>query len=456
MSSKTASQNSAVTGTEPPHWVIRRAQPDTGAALPAGFPFIIDSHSGELCEVALLYITETQLFGRPGKLVYQPNTVDAYTSDLRDWMRFTTNYNIPWNKATWVHLQHYIDGMQGDIVSPHHGEPYRNTTPTRRLVPITGMYEWAAENLKAHVAGAPRGSLFSPKVVAEYLDARRKELRQKAKPGDEAVADIELTSVMLDHEVRATLAAIGPAPQEPSEERAEDFAKEETSPTSVGHLGMSAALYAGLRVGEVVQLELAHFEKYSKFEVLESRYYPIGPIRRKGGKWKKVLFSGVLLQKVLHYIRRERRFAMQDSDIEHGRLLVHKDGWRRGRPICKSMLQRRFREACMASGVRRTVVKHRPVQGSWSETSQSEEERAKYTFHDLRHTYAVWTYHARKLNGDAEPWKFIQEQLGHEHVSTTLSTYLSVTNEYEAFISDGFQYELNRAASILNFESEPA
>jgi integrase len=454
VSSSKVVQEPAVSGCEVPHWVIKRAVPDTGGALPAGFPYIIDDISGQLCEVALLYMTETQLVGTPEKLAYQERTVDAYTSDIRDWLRFTTNFHIPWNKATWVHLQNYIDTMQGDIVSPHHGEHYKSTTPDRRLVTIKGLYKWAADNLKEHTVGAPRGTLFSPKVVAEYLDKRRKELRLQTKPGHEPVADIELTSVMLDYEVRATLEAIGPAPREPSEDAVTDFAEEETSPASVGHVGMSTGLYAGLRVSEVVELEVAQFKRYFNVKVVPNRLYTIGPIRRKGGKWKKVSFSGVLLEKVLNYIHRERKFAMRDNQVEHGRLLVHKCGWRRGQPICKSTLQRRFAKACMAAGVKRTVLKMRPVDGSWSNISQREEERAKYTFHDLRHTYAVWTYHARRLDGDAEPWKFIQEQLGHQHVSTTIKIYLAVTGEYEAFISDGFQYELNRTAGIFNVETE--
>lgn len=440
--------------SELPHWVMKRARPDTGGALPKGFPYIIDDTSGQLCEIALLYVTETNLLGRPGRLVYQTNTVDAYTSDLRDWFRFTTNFNIPWNKATWVHLEHYIDLMQGDIVSPHHGESYKSTTIARRLVPITGMYQWAAENLKEYTVGAPRGSLFSPKVVAEYLDARRKAIRLQTKAGDEAVADMELTSVMLDHEVRATLMLMGPAPLDASRDWEKDFAEEDALPTSVGHIGMCAALYAGLRTIEVVELEVRHFERYLDVEVLASRLYTIGLIRRKGGKLKKVLFPGTLLQKVLNYIRRERKFAMRDNRVDHGRLLVHKAGRRRGQPICKSTLQRRFGKACMAAGVKRMVLKQRPVDGSWSKTVQIEEERAKYTFHDLRHTYAVWTYHARKLDGDTEPWKFIQEQLGHEQVSTTIKIYLAVTREYEAFISDGFQYELNRTAGIFYVDSD--
>jgi integrase len=454
MSEKEARAASGEKGAEVPYWVIKRALPDTGGALPEGFPYIVDDNSGVLCEVALLYMTETQLTGN-GR-TYPVNTVDAYTADLRDWMRFTTNYGLPWNKATWVHLEHYVDGMQGDIVSPHHGEPYSSATPTRRLVPITGLYKWAEENLTGHTLDAPRGSLFSPKVVAEYLDSRRKEIRLQTKPGREAIADLELTSVMLDHEVRGTLVAIGPEPREPSEDEAADFVEEESAPTSVGHVGMSTGLYAGLRVSEVVEMEVGLFRRYFDVEIVPNRLYSIGPIRRKGGKFKKVLFSGVLLQKVMNYIRRERKFAMRDSQVDHQRLLVHKGGALSGKPICKSTLQRRFRKACLAAGVKRMVVKTRPVNGSWSNTSQIEEERAKYTFHDLRHTYAVWTYHARKLDGDAEPWKFIQEQLGHENVSTTINIYLKVTHEYEAFISDGFHYELNRTAGIFEVDTETA
>ena len=44
--------------------------------------------------------------------------------------------------------------------------------------------------------------------------------------------------------------------------------------------------------------------------------------------------------------------------------------------------------------------------------------------HDLRHTYAVWSYHILKSLGDPEPWKSIQIQLGHKHIDTTINTYL--------------------------------
>ena len=50
--------------------------------------------------------------------------------------------------------------------------------------------------------------------------------------------------------------------------------------------------------------------------------------------------------------------------------------------------------------------------------------KPRYRVHDLRHTYAVWTYHIRTSLGDNEPWKWIQSQLGHSTLDTTINTYL--------------------------------
>ena len=59
-----------------------------------------------------------------------------------------------------------------------------------------------------------------------------------------------------------------------------------------------------------------------------------------------------------------------------------------------------------------------------------------FVVHDLRHTYAVWTYYILKENGEAEPWLYIQAQLGHEDLSTTQDTYLKATGDFEASVSD--------------------
>ncbi|GAA0429874.1 hypothetical protein GCM10009094_38110 [Massilia aurea] len=78
-----------------------------------------------------------------------------------------------------------------------------------------------------------------------------------------------------------------------------------------------------------------------------------------------------------------------------------------------------FRNACFELGLVDTVKKKDPM------TNEVFLDKVpKHSIHDLRHSYAVLTYHAERLNGNPEPWKKIQAQLGHENLKTTIGTYL--------------------------------
>lgn len=441
------SQGDVPEDTEYPHWISKRAEPGTGGALPPGFPYIIDANSGEICQVGLLYIVDGHL-GRDGK-TFNENTVSAYTSDLLDWLRFGARFAIPWNKATWDDLGNYVDSMEGELVSPHHGRDYDEDTVSRRLVPILGLYEWALDNFEQIAADRPLGSLFESKRVASFLDARRKLLRNRVAVRKDSMEDAELPRVMQPSEVKKVLEAIGPPPREPSSP--EDEASAESS---VAHLGADIGLQAGLRVSEVTGLHLSLFQRFLDTEILPTAQYRVGPFRRKGGKRKFVNFHGVLLQKVVNYIKRERAFVMQGVK-DHGMLLVHKRGHFRRLPIHKSTLQRRLSSACVAAELTRSVVRLRPVNGSWANKTADTQVRASFKFHDLRHTFAVWMYYARKASGDSEPWKYIQEQLGHEDVLTTIKTYLGVTQDFEAFVTDKFIDTLNWTAGLRGAKAEP-
>jgi integrase len=65
-------------------------------------------------------------------------------------------------------------------------------------------------------------------------------------------------------------------------------------------------------------------------------------------------------------------------------------------------------------------------------------EVAALSTHDLRHTYAVWTYLLLRTQGDTNPWLFIQAQLGHRSAETTLNTYLRAVRMFENEISEIF------------------
>ena len=447
MSGNEAAGSTSSEETEFPYWVIKYTTSATVGALPKGFPYIIDEVSGEVCQVTLLFIRDKYL-SRRGR-DFNPNTVESYTCDLLDWMRYGARFPRPWNEATWDDLEKYVDSMEGDFISPHHGQSYSEKTISRRLVPILRMYKWAKEKYPEVSKGSRGNSLFEIKKVADFLDDRRKRKRSKVKVGRGPIADAELPNVMQAKEIKDTLAAIGPAPREPGCK--ED---EESAETSVGHLGMEMGLQAGLRVSEVAEMRVTLFRRFLTADIQPSGRYNIGPFRRKGGKFGCVIFHGVLLQKVVNYIKRERAFVLRGRPENHDVLLVHKKGCHKGLPIHKSTLQRRLSKACIAAGLTRSAEKVRPVDGDWTTTKAEVALHSAFTFHDLRHTYAVWMYYGRKANGDAEPWKYIQEQLGHEDVLTTMKTYLKVTQDFEAFVTDKFIATLNWAAGLDIAEAE--
>lgn len=425
-----------------PHWVMKRAEPETGGALPEGFPYIMDELSGKVFEPGLLFMA-TRHISYEG--TWPINTVEAYTSDILDWARFCTRFRIPWNKATWTDLARYVSSLE--FVSPHHRQRYREATRSRRLVPILQLYKWAPQNIPHLCTHSPYGTLFDPKKAAEFLDARRRKLRSTIHVGKDDVADEELANYMEEADVEQVLKAIGPAP------RAKDCPdNEDNAASSIGHLGMELGLQAGLRVSEVVTLRVSLFRRHLDVAIVPGVFYRVGAFRRKGGKAKSVRMHGVLLQKVVNYIKRERACVMRDVPEDHGVLLVHKGGARRGRPLRPGTLQRRFAKACTSAGVVRSASKLSPTEGDWSKPVVTVVQCPRHTFHDLRHTFAVWTYYARRAEGDAEPWKYIQEQLGHEHPETTMKIYLKVTQDFEAQVTDVFIDTLNRDAGISGSE----
>ena len=81
---------------------------------------------------------------------------------------------------------------------------------------------------------------------------------------------------------------------------------------------------------------------------------------------------------------------------------------------------------CTDAGLVEIVERLDPYTGKQYTTT-----RPKHSFHDLRHTYAVITYHLEKQNGNSEPWKKIQSILGHKNLSTTMDIYLDQVNAFD-------------------------
>ncbi len=148
-------------------------------------------------------------------------------------------------------------------------------------------------------------------------------------------------------------------------------------------------------------------------------------IQGKGEKTRQVMIPAWLVMDIQAYMEDERaaslRTCKSKSRLPPTRLLLGKEhSGGAGKPVTNAALQKMFREACLALGLVDIVEKTDPETGR-----KFTYKTPRHSIHDLRHSYAVLTYHAERGNGNAEPWKKIQAQLGHRNLQTTVDTYLS-------------------------------
>lgn len=172
---------------------------------------------------------------------------------------------------------------------------------------------------------------------------------------------------------------------------------------------------------------------------------PLRVTATKGSKPRTVDLPVWLVSELLAYIDGERAASLKQGSIRrqrsHKGLFVnplHSSG-AIGVHTSKRSLQEEFEKGVRNAGLVVTVAKMDPDTGD-----MYFREMPKFSCHDLRHTYAVWTYYARRRNGDSEPWLYIQAKLGHESVNTTMKIYLRVMKEFEAKISDGVMSAFQR------------
>jgi integrase len=181
----------------------------------------------------------------------------------------------------------------------------------------------------------------------------------------------------------------------------------------------------GLRISEINSLTTLQFLGLAPG--LDAPFVGIALtiLHGKGGKTRQVMIPAWLVADVLMYIEDERAASLIErkskSKYPTTRLLLaHKGSKSAGMPVTNGALQKVFREACLALGLVHVVEKTDPETGQ-----KFHYKMPRHSIHDLRHTYAVLTYHAQRANGNAEPWKKIQAQLGHSNLQTTIETYLS-------------------------------
>jgi integrase/recombinase XerC len=425
--------------------VLPDGSPLKNNALPRGFPFLIDDDTHEIVEPALLflvdsYLTKTRFWNR--------NTTKRAAYDLLDWWRFLDHHGRAWDLVDGADLDAYRDSMIGEI-SPRTFEVYKTATIRARRTLVRRFYTWARKR------GWYDGTLQEAREVREvYLCADRDPLahihsgprRMEVDPGRPR------STVRPGEKVRPLIAGdpknagfpciakqLGPLP---SERGADD-------PTpSRDRLAAELSVSTGLRVDEVAKLTV--------FQILDlpaegdpERFTTMRVTKTKRLVERDVNVPNYLIPDLHAYIDGERqeciavarRYWLKKKDDGPKALFVngvdaHQSA---GKPVSADTLSGAFRRAVIKAGLTERITKTDPHTGAVREVLIP-----RHRYHDLRHTYALWTYHALVEQGTSEPWKIIQSLLGHAHLSTTLDTYLRVINVEKARTADG-AYEVMRS-----------
>jgi integrase len=194
----------------------------------------------------------------------------------------------------------------------------------------------------------------------------------------------------------------------------------------------------GLRREEVIALRAPQFQAVTTDPDAPAVLHPIR-VTGKGGVTRNVPVPAWLIDEINSYIEGERTAAIKKGRIRKPspQLLLGsvRSSKKAGQPISVSAIEHVMKTGCTQAGIIELVERpHR-------ETEELKQiSRPKHSFHDLRHTFAVVTYHLERRNGNPEPWKKIQAALGHKRLSTTIDLYLKHVENFDFFADKSSDY----------------
>ena len=345
-----------------------------------------------------------------------PHTWAKAAYSLKSWFQYLQAIGRDWLIATEEDRRKYRDAYLTSI-SPKTGMLYGPTGVRDSMTVVRRFYEHCSEigAYQGDIGGLSRviegRVLIDQDALAHTRHPMQTRLKDRALPKARPSGKIHPLRVM---DLRNLLQHIGPqagdrqGDQRPSRDRL------------ICDLGWAV----GLRLDEINSLTTLQFLDLCPDPTTPFVGMPLTILKGKGSKTRQVSVPTWLVIDTIEYIEGERAeslraFRMSSRNRSTRLLLAHLNSNSAGRPITNGAIQKMFREACFALGMVNTIEKTDPITGELFQ-----DKIPKHSIHDLRHTYAVLTYHAERKNGNAEPWKKIQAQLGHEKLQTTINTYL--------------------------------
>jgi integrase len=219
-------------------------------------------------------------------------------------------------------------------------------------------------------------------------------------------------------------------------------------------LSAEAAVVVGLRVSEIADLTVRDVARMSALAKGRDKYanvrFWIRPSKRN--RARNVVIPVYLVERLQGYIDGERADLHQyclkmNLPFRGGDSLfvnTSKSNYRDvGSPTSAPTLSYQFSLAVKRAGL--LVEEPRFVlneEGSQCVDASTGKAHVTYvhvvahSIHDLRHTFAIQLYMARKQAGDPNPLKAVQSQLGHALSSTTADTYLTWVDIFESELAD--------------------
>ncbi|SDG90769.1 site-specific integrase [Janthinobacterium sp. YR213] len=346
-----------------------------------------------------------------------PHTWAKAAYGLKSWFQFLQAIDRDWPTASEQDRVDFRDVYLGSI-SPKTGRAYGAAGVRDAMVVIRSFYQHCADR------GTYHGDISGSRSAEEYkVPIDRDALAHTRSAGVIKGKDRALPKVrpgvkihpLTPRDLKNLLYHVGP--QAGTRDGDQRVARDRL----ICDLGWAV----GLRLNEINNLTTLQFMTLSPDSCAPFVGMALTILHGKGNKTRQVMIPAWLVMDVHAYMEGERVASLRACKTKTKNaptrlLLGHEHSSSAGRPITNAALQKMFREACLTLGLVEIVEKTDPETGE-----KFMYKTPRHSIHDLRHTYAVLTYHAERANGNAEPWKKIQAQLGHRNLQTTIDTYLS-------------------------------
>lgn len=382
----------------------------------------------EILEAPLLYLHSRYVRNNRRAWSKIARSQQAACDDLFEWFSFLEIAKLHWADVETNDIRGYRTILENSV-SPRTRQPYKANTVRRRLGTILAFHRWTASEGYAAGGIPPKGAgRGSPSLDGNAL------AHLSRPPGCFEASNLlpsqepsQPNPFLQVSQLQSILLALGPHPsgrtrdQRPSRDR----------------LAATFALVTGARISETLGVILSDILAVQRPPHHQPAASGLMLLRHtKGSRPRQIIVPMWLLDELLHYAETERTVAVGRAlAAGHGPaanlFLNGADASDRdvGRALTARNLSRAFRSATISSGLFERIR---------DETNSGLPDKlvAAHSFHDLRHTFAVLQYMARKARGDMEPWKTIATLLGHRSFKTTMDYYLPSVSLAEAEVSD--------------------